>query len=128
MKLLPLSLVLLATAACGGGYVNARVVYAEPAIRVYEVPVDHAVLVTRGVLERRGYVVYRVAADRGSRIVWARRGNDELVRVFLTPRGRRVEVRGIVETREHGRRRGWMRRGSSADELVGDIDVRLRTH
>lgn len=53
----------------------------EPSVRVYEVPVDRAVLVTREVLVRRGYVVYRVQPDRGGRIVWVRRGPpaDEIV-------------------------------------------------
>jgi hypothetical protein len=130
MKLLPLCFLLLGTGAClsGGGYVSARVVYAEPPARVYEGAVDHVMVVTREVLAHRGYVVYRVEADHENRIVWARRGNDEVVRVFLTPRGRRVAVRSIVETREYGRRRVWVRRGPPADELVGDIDIRLREH
>ena len=45
---------------------------------------------------------------------------------LLIPHGRRVAVRAVVETRERRYHRGWVRRGPPADELVGDIDIRLR--
>ena len=95
----------LALAACGPGiYTRAEVVYAEPAQYEYVVPVDQVVVVTRDVLVRRGYVVYRVQDD-----------------------GQRVLIRGVRELRDRGRHKGWVRQGR-AEEVVGDIDVRLRAH
>ena len=116
----------LALAACGPGvYTRAEVVYAEPAQYVYVEPVDQVVIVTRDVLVRRGYEVYRVEDDGPTRVIWARRGNEEVVRVFATREGERVQIRGIRETRDRGRHKGWVRQGR-AEEVVGDIDVRLR--
>jgi hypothetical protein len=116
----------LVLAACGPGvYTRAEVVYAEPAQYEYVVPVDQVVVVTREVLVRRGYVVYRVQDDGPTRVIWARRGDDEVVRVFATRDRERVLVRGLRETRDRGRHKGWLRQGR-ADEVVGDIDVRLR--
>lgn len=118
----------LALAACGPGiYTRAEVVYAEPAQYEYVVPVDQVVVVTRDVLVRRGYVVYRVQDDGPSRVIWARRGDDEVVRVFATRDGQRVLIRGVRELRDRGRHKGWVRQGR-AEEVVGDIDVRLRAH
>lgn len=118
----------LALAACGPGvYTRAEVVYAEPAQYEYVVPVDQVVVVTRDVLVRRGYVVYRVQDDGPSRVIWARRGDDEVVRVFATRDGQRVLIRGVRELRDRGRHKGWLRQGR-AEEVVGDIDVRLRAH
>src|SRR5881296_4015394 len=93
---------LLAAAACVPGYTRAEVVYAEPANYVYVVPPERVVVVTREVLVNRGYVVYRVQRAGPNRIIWARRGDDEIVRVFATPRGERVAVRGLQEERERG--------------------------
>lgn len=116
----------LALAACGPGvYTRAEVVYAEPAQYEYVVPVDQVVIVTRDVLVRRGYVVYRVQDDGPTRVIWARRGDDEVVRVFATRDRQRVLIRGIREMRDRGRHKGWIHQGR-AEEVVGDIDVRLR--
>jgi hypothetical protein len=119
-------MLVLALAACAPGvYTRAEVVYAEPAQYVYVVPVDRVVVVTREVLVQRGYTVVRVEDDGPNRVVWARRGDDEVVRVFASPEGNRVLVRGINEERDRGRHKGWIRRGR-AEQVITDIDVRLR--
>ena len=130
-----LSLLALAIAACGPGvYTRAEVVYGEPAPYTYVVPVDQVVVVTREVLVNRGYVVYRVESDGPNRIIWARRGDDEVVRVFASPDGQRVALRGIREVRERqdrgehedrGKHKGWSRKGN-AEDVMGDVDARLR--
>src|SRR5690349_25015975 len=119
-------MLVLALAACAPGvYTRAEIVYAEPAQYVYVEPVDRVVVVTREVLVGRGYEVYRVEDDGPTRVIWARRGDAEVVRVFATREGERVLIRGIREKRDHGRHKGWLRQGR-AEEVVGDIDVRLR--
>jgi hypothetical protein len=126
----------LAAAGCapGLGYTRAEVVYGEPAQYEYVAPVDHVVVVTREVLVNRGYEVYRVENDGPSRILWARRGNDEVVRVFVKRQGERVQVRGLTEVRDRGdqqdhdnrgKHKGWQRR-DHADDVVRDVDGRLR--
>ena len=127
----------LGLAGCAGGYTSATLVYGEPAEYVYVVPVDRVVVVTREVLVNRGWVVYRVQRSGPNRIIWARRGDDEIVRIFATPQGDRVAVRGLWEARERdqrgergehgnrGRHRGWAKRGPPRD-IIADIDVRLR--
>lgn len=120
----------LGLAGCAGGFTSATVVYGEPAQYEYVVPVDRVVVVTREVLVNRGWVVYRVERSGPNRIVWARRGDDDVVRIFATPQGQRVMVRGLWEGRErgHGNRgkhRGWVKRGPPS-EIIADIDVRLR--
>jgi hypothetical protein len=125
-RLLPL--LGLAVAACGPGvYTSAEVVYAEPAQYEYVVPVDRVVFVTRDVLVRRGYVVYRVEETGPNRIIWARPRDrdDEVVRVFVAPEGQRVMVRGLTEARDRGKHKGWVRKGR-AEEVMADVDVRLR--
>lgn len=125
----------LSVAGCAGGFTSATVVYGEPAEYVYVVPVDHVVVVTREVLVSRGWVVYRVERSGPNRIVWARRGDDEIVRIFATPQGERVVLRGLWEVRERGehdrrdrgRHRGWEKRGPPRD-IIADIDVRLKSH
>jgi hypothetical protein len=104
--------------------------------------VDRVVVVTREVLVTRGWVVYRVERSGPNRIIWARRGDDEIVRIFATPHGERVAVRGLWEQRDRGkhgeaddrgdddhgdrgRHRGWKNRGLPRD-IITDIDVRLR--
>jgi len=119
---------LLMVVACGPGvYTRAEVVYAEPADHMYVVPADRVIVVTREVLVQRGYVVYRVENSGPNRIVWARRGNDEVVRIFVTPERERVLVRSIREVHDRGKHRGWVRR-DRAEDVVADIDVRLRAH
>jgi len=127
----------LGLAGCAGGFTSATVVYGEPAEYVYVVPVDRVVVVTREVLVNRGWVVYRVERSGPNRIIWARRGDDEVVRIFATPQGDRVAVRGLWEGREReergdrgehgnrGRHRGWVKKGAPRD-IIADIDVRLR--
>jgi hypothetical protein len=118
----------LAFAGCAaeGGYVRGDVVYAEPPVAVYETPVDRAVGICRDVLVSRGFVVFRVAPDGPSRVVWARHGDDDVVRVFVSPQGERVAVRTIHEMRDRDRR-VWVRRDPPR-EVVADIDLRLRAH
>ena len=124
-----------AAGACAPGYTRAEVVYAERAEHVYVVPVDRVVVVSREVLVQRGWVVYRVEERGPDRIIWARRGDDEIVRIFATHEGDRVVLRGLNEAREHGddhghdrgKHKGWVRRGN-ADDVIADIDVRLRSH
>ena len=134
LKFMVLALPIVSGVSCAPGYVytDADGVYADPPARVYVVPVDRVVVVTRDVLVRRGWSVWRVERRGPDRIVWARRG-DDVVRIFATPQGDRVAVRGIVEGRDrddgghhdNGRHRGYSRRGSPED-VIGDIDVRLR--
>jgi len=45
--------------------------------------------------------------------------------VFVNPDGQRVTVRGLTEVRDRGKHRGWVRKGH-AEEVVADVDVRLR--
>jgi hypothetical protein len=121
----------LAGCAMGGGYASAEYVYAEPVEYEYVVPVDRVVVVTRDVLVRRGWTVYRVQRSGPNRIIWARRGDNDVVRIFATPRGQRVAVRGLWEERERGehgdrgKHKGWAKRGQPRD-IITEIDVRLR--
>jgi len=123
----------LGLAGCAGGFTSATLVYGEPAEYAYVVPVDRVVVVTRDVLVTRGWVVYRVQRSGPNRIIWARRGDDEVVSIFATPQGERVAGRGLWEVRERGERgrdrgkhRGWQKRGPPR-EIIADIDVRLRS-
>jgi hypothetical protein len=119
----------LGVAGCAPGYARAEYVYAEPAEYEYVVPVDRVVVVTQDVLVRRGWTVYRVQRSGEGRIIWARRGDDHVVRIFASPHGERVAVRGLAEEREHsdhGRHKGWEKRGTPKD-IIADIDVRLRS-
>src|SRR6266446_4404740 len=133
----------LAGCAARGGYASAEYVYAEPVEYEYVVPVERVVVVTRDVLITRGWTVYRVQREGPNRIIWARRGDDEIVRIFATPRGERgerVALRGLWEQRdrrkhgdrddqgedEHGdrgRHRGWMNRGQPR-EIISFPDRR----
>jgi hypothetical protein len=45
--------------------------------------------------------------------------------VFATRERERVLIRGLRERRDRGRHKAWVREGR-AEEVVGDIDVRLR--
>ena len=118
----------LGLAACAPyGYTRAEIIYGEPTEYVYVTPVERVVVVTREVLVSRGWEVYRVEERGPNRIIWARRGEDEVVRVFATPTGERVAVRTVAEQRDRGRHRGWERR-EPPREVVGDIDGRLREH
>jgi hypothetical protein len=119
-------LLTLALAACGRPVsTRAAVVYAEPPRYVSVAPIDRVVVVTREVLVTRGYVVYREEEDGPNRILWARRGDDAVVRVFATRDGQRVVGRGLTEVRdrEHGRR--WVRR-ARAEEVITQLDGRMR--
>jgi hypothetical protein len=113
--------------ACGPGvYTRAELVYAEPPQYVYVAPPERVIVVTREVLVARGYTVYRVEEAGPNRIIWGRRGDDEVVRVFVSRDGERVAVRGLTEERDRGRHKRWVRRGR-AEEVITDIDGRLRT-
>src|SRR5260370_41865229 len=101
--------------------------YGEPTECGYVTPVERVVVVAREVLVSRGWEVCRVEERGPNRIIWARRGEDEVVRVFATPAGERVAVRTVAEQRDRGRHRGWERR-EPPREIVGDIDGRLREH
>src|SRR5206468_5785941 len=108
----------LAGCAAGGGYASAEYVYAEPVEYEYVVPVDRVVVVTRDVLVTRGWTVYRVQRSGPNRIIWARRGDDQGVRIFATPRGQRVAVRGPLAGRGRdgrGEHEGWAKRGQPRD-------------
>lgn len=119
----------LSLAGCAGGYTSASVAYAEPAAYEYVVPVDRVVVVTREVMIDRGWTVYRVERSGPSRIIWGRRGNGEIVRIFATPNRNRVAVRGLWEVRDErhdrGRHKGWTKKGQPRD-IIAAIDVRLR--
>src|SRR6267143_816602 len=100
----------LGLAACAPyGYTRAEIIYGEPTEYVYVTPVERVVVVTREVLVSRGWEVSRVEERGPNRIIWARRGDDEVVRVFATPTGERVAVRTVAEHRERERRRGGAR-------------------
>jgi hypothetical protein len=132
----------LGVVGCAPGYTRAELVYAQPAEYVYVVPMDRVVVVTQEVLVNRGWAVFRVERAGPNRIIWARRGEDEVVRIFASPDRERVVVRGLWEARagrrhgdngerreeEHddrGRHRGWESRGQPHD-IITEIDVRLR--
>ena len=119
----------LGLAGCTSGYASASFGSEEPVEQVYVVPVDRVVVVTREVLVNRGYAVYRVERSGPNRVVWARRRDNEIVRIIATPQGQRVALRGLREERERddrGRHRGWVKRGPPRD-IIADIDIRLRT-
>jgi hypothetical protein len=131
----------LGLAGCAG-YTSAGVAYSEaPAYDYdyeYAVPVDQVVIVTREVLVDDGWTVFRVERSGPNRIIWARRGDNEQVRVLATPNGDRVGVRGLWEVRDrsarddHGHagqgRQRWVKRGPPPKEIFDDIDHRLRRH
>jgi len=126
----------LSLAGCAPGYTSAELVYAEPVEYEYVVPVDRVVVVTQDVLVTRGWTVLRVQRSGPNRIIWARRGDHDVVRIFATPHGQRVAVRGLWEERdrdedrdEHdnrGKHKGWAKRGAPRD-LLTEIDVRLKS-
>lgn len=125
-----LSLAGCAGGYASGGYASAEYVYAEPEEHVYVVPVDRVVVVTRDVLVTNGWTVYRVERSGRNRIIWARRGDDQIVRIFANPRGERVVVRGLWEERERDDRgkhkhKRWTKRGQPRD-IITAIDIRLR--
>jgi hypothetical protein len=139
-RLLPV--LVLAAAGCAPGlYTRAEVVYGEPPQYEYVVPVDRVVVVTREVLVNRGYEVFRVEGDGPTRIIWARRGDNEVVRIFVNRDGERVLVRGLTEVSDRGdgegdrgdreahgdrgKHKGWRRR-DRAEDLVREVDGRLR--
>ena len=128
-SLIPLVAALgVAGCASPGGYTSASVVYAEPVQYAYVMPVDRVVVVTREVLVDRGWTVFRIEHAGPNRIIWAKRGDDHVVRIFANPEGERVVVRGLSEERDrddHGRHQGWKKRGEPR-EIITDIDVRLR--
>ena len=119
----------LGLAGCAGGYTSGTLVYGEPAEYAYVVPVDRVVVVSREVLVQRGWTVYRVERSGRNRVIWGRRGNGEIVRIFASPDRDRVVVRGLWEVREErhdrGRHKGWTKKGAPRD-IIADIDVRLR--
>jgi len=116
----------LAVAACAGGYSSAEFAYVEPVEYAYVVPIDRVVVVSREALVSDGWTVFRVERSGPSRVLWARRGPDEVLRIYATPRGDHVAVHGVREIREdHGRHRGWVKRGN-AHTVLAAIDVRLR--
>ena len=129
MKRAILMLPLLGLTAClTGGYTSAAVVWSEPVEYVYVEPIDHVVVVSREVLVTNGYTVYRVTRSGYNRIIWARRGSDEMVRIFVSPSGSNVAVRGVIEVRERGdrgRHRGWERRGSP-NRVLAAINGKLK--
>lgn len=112
---------------CGPGYAGAEVVYAEPAPYAYVEPMDRVVVVTQDVLVQRGYTIIRVEQAGPQRIIWARRGNDDMVRVFARPEGDRIALRGLEERQDHGKHKGWERHGNASD-VMADIDARMREH
>ena len=127
-RYLPILAAALSVASCAPGYARAEYVYAEPAEHVYVVPVDRVVVVSRDVLVTRGWTVYRVERSGPNRVIWARRGDDHVIRIFASPHGERVVVRGLREERERGDRgkhKGWSKRGQPRD-IIAEIDVRLR--
>jgi hypothetical protein len=130
MKRAILMLPLLGLTAClTGGYTSAGVVWSEPVEYVYVEPIDHVVVVSREVLVTNGYTVYRVTRSGYNRIIWAHRGNDEMVRIFVSPSGSSVAVRGVIEVRERGdrgRHRGWERRGSP-NRVLAAINGKLKS-
>jgi hypothetical protein len=119
----------LGLAGCAGGYTSATLVYGEPAEYEYVVPMDRVVIVTREVLVNRGWTVCRVERPGPNRVIWARRGDGEIVRIFATPNRDRIALRGLREVREErhdrGGHRGWTKQGPPRD-IIADIDVRLR--
>lgn len=119
---------MLSVTGCAAGYTRADYVYAEPEEHVYVVPVDRVVVVTRDVLVTRGWTVYRVQRSGRNRIIWARHGDDQIVRIFASSQGQRVVLRGLREERERsdgGKHKGWSKRGQPRD-IIAEIDVRLR--
>ena len=128
MKRAFLMLPLLGLTACMvGGYTSAAVVWSEPVEYVYVEPMDRVVVISREVLISNGYTVYRVTSYNGGRVLWARRGDNEMVRIFVSPSGGYVGVRGVIEVRDHdrGRHRGWERRGSP-NRVLAAINGKLK--
>ena len=118
----------MSIAGCASGSAQAEYGYVEPEEYVYVVPMDRVVVVTRDVLVRRGWTVYRVERSGPNRIIWARYGDEKIVRIYANPQGQRVVVRGLWEQRERGDRgkhKGWTKRGEPRD-IIAAIDVRLR--
>jgi hypothetical protein len=103
------------------GATETTSVYAEqPALLFERVPLEEVTGWTREALAAHGFVVVRITRSGYDRIVWARHGHDELVRIFLTPEGRRIAVRGVRYLRE-GKGTEWTRREPPV-AVIRDLD------
>jgi hypothetical protein len=123
------ALVALSVSACAGGYGAAEIAYVRPARYAYVLPMDRVVVLTRAALVDDGWTVFRVQRVGRDRILWARHGPDQRVRIYAHARGDRVYLRGERDERPeggHGRLEGWVRRGD-ARHLMASVDSQLRS-
>jgi hypothetical protein len=130
-KFLP-SIALGAALACGGGsYSTPTPEYTENGngdgsfneavvvVRGGTVSMDDVVDVSRSVLTDEGWTVYRVDRSGDDRVIEARRGSDEMLRIYATPQGGDLSLRGWVQ--KNGEPQG------SPRDILSAIELRLKT-
>jgi hypothetical protein len=128
-------LTLGAAMACGGSYSNPEpdpdydvTIRTEDdngngdgdaVIRANNVTIDRVVETTRDVLQEEGWTVFRVNRSGSDRVIEARRGGDELLRIYATPHEGDVALRGWRQ--ENGEPKGF------PSEILQAIELRLKT-
>jgi hypothetical protein len=91
----------------------------EAVVRANNASMDQVVDAAREVLQEEGWTVFRVDRSGTDRVIEARKGGNELLRIYATPKEGDVALRGWRQ--ENGEPKGF------PTDILQAIELRLRT-